>query len=242
MHSNTGPAGDAIGGCGRHPGRKENRTLLAREGWPLHHNEGRRRRARDHRGDAAGQGRARPIASIEAATAAQEHGLATDQAQAATFILTAKDRVVGVQGYAGTGKTHMLRAVREVAERNGFVVRGFAPSATAARVLQQDAGITSDTLSKHLIDIAKESKPWQSASEVWMVDESSMMSTEQARALVSAADRQKAPRAWLETASNRPPSRPEDRSSDALERGMASHGDASGEAPNEPRPQGSRYG
>ena len=68
-----------------------------------------------------GQGRARPIASIEAAqAAAQEHGLAMDQAQAATFILTTKDRVVGVQGYAGTGKTHMLRAVREVAERNGL--------------------------------------------------------------------------------------------------------------------------
>jgi ATP-dependent exoDNAse (exonuclease V) alpha subunit len=86
----------------------------------------------------------------------------------------------------------MLRAVREVAERAGFTVRGFAPSATAARVLQQDAGIASDTLSRHLIEVAKESKPWQSASELWVVDEASMMSTEQARALVVAADRQKA--------------------------------------------------
>jgi conjugative relaxase-like TrwC/TraI family protein len=140
-----------------------------------------------------GQGRARPIAPIESARrAAQEHGLAADQTSAATFILTTKDRVVGVQGYAGTGKTHMLRAVREVAERAGFAVRGFAPSATAARVLQQDAGIVSDTLSKHLLEIAKESKPWQSESELWVVDEASMMSTDQARALVSAADRQKA--------------------------------------------------
>ena len=76
--------------------------------------------------------------------------------------------------------------------RAGFTVRGFAPSATAARVLQQDAGIASDTLSRHLIEVAKESKPWQSASELWVVDEASMMSTEQARALVVAADRQKA--------------------------------------------------
>jgi ATP-dependent exoDNAse (exonuclease V) alpha subunit len=86
----------------------------------------------------------------------------------------------------------MLRAVREVAERAGFTVRGFAPSATAARVLQQVAGIASDTLSRHLIEVAKDSKPWQSASELWVVDEASMMSTEQARALVAAADRQKA--------------------------------------------------
>jgi conjugative relaxase-like TrwC/TraI family protein len=140
-----------------------------------------------------GQARARAIASLEAARrVAQEHRLAVDQTDAAIFILTAKDRVIGVQGYAGTGKTHMLRAVREVAQRVGFRVRGFAPSATAARVLEQHAGIPSDTLSRHLIDVAKESKPWQSESELWVVDEASMMSTEQARALVGAADRQKA--------------------------------------------------
>ncbi|MBL8528761.1 MAG: conjugative relaxase [Burkholderiales bacterium] len=140
-----------------------------------------------------GQGRVRPIATVEAARrAAREHGLAADQTAAATFILTTQDRVVGVQGYAGTGKTHMLRAVREVAEQAGFTIRGSAPSATAARVLQQDAGIASDTLSRHLIEIAKESKPWQSTSELWVVDEASMMSTAQACALVAAADRQKA--------------------------------------------------
>ena len=140
-----------------------------------------------------GQGRVRPIAPLkQLGKPLATHRLAADQTEAATFILTTKDRVVGVQGYAGTGKTHMLRAVREVAERAGFTVRGFAPSATAARVLQQDAGIASDTLSRHLIEVAKESKPWQSASELWVVDEASMMSTEQARALVVAADRQKA--------------------------------------------------
>jgi len=140
-----------------------------------------------------GQGRARPIATIEAVQkAVVKHQLAEDQAKAAAFILTAKDRVIGVQGYAGTGKTHMLRAVREVAENHGLVVRGFAPSATAARILQQDAAIPSDTLSKHLIDVVRDSKPWNAASELWVVDEASMISTEQARALVNAADRQKA--------------------------------------------------
>lgn len=140
-----------------------------------------------------GQGRARPIASLAASQdAAQKHQLATDQTAAATFILTAKDRVVGVQGYAGTGKTHMLRAVREVAEQSGFVVRGFAPSATAARALELGSGISSDTVSRHLIDIAQASRPGQSPNELWVVDEASMLSTAQARALVGAADRQKA--------------------------------------------------
>ena len=140
-----------------------------------------------------GQGRVRPIAPIEAVQkAVEKHQLADDQTKAATFILTAKDHVLGIQRICENRQTLLLRAVREVAESHGLTVRGFAPSATAARVLEQDAAIPSDTLSKHLIEVARDSKPWNAASELWVVDEASMISTEQARALVNAADRQKA--------------------------------------------------
>ncbi len=141
----------------------------------------------------SGQGRAGPVASREAAQrAVAGHALAVDQTNAATFILTSRDRIVGIQGYAGTGKTHMLRVVREVAETAGLTVRGFAPSASAARVLQQDAAIPSDTVSKHLLEIKKESRPRGSSGELWVVDEASMLSTDQARWLVRAAASQKA--------------------------------------------------
>ena len=56
------------------------------------------------------------------------------------LILSMEDRVVGVQGYAGSGKTTMLNRARTLLEKKGYEVRGLAPSASAAR---------RDTLLKH---------------------------------------------------------------------------------------------
>ena len=57
------------------------------------------------------------------------------------LILASKgDRVVGVQGYAGSGKTTMLNRARALLEKRGFEVRGLAPSASAARTLEGEAG------------------------------------------------------------------------------------------------------
>jgi conjugative relaxase-like TrwC/TraI family protein len=137
-----------------------------------------------------GTGRVSPIASHEAVTAAAGLlGLSKDQSGAAALILTTSDRIVGVQGYAGTGKTHMLRLVRQQAEKAGITVRGFAPSAAAATVLQQDTSIPSDTVSRHLLELGKGGRRAY-AKELWIVDEASMLSTEQARRLVKAANQQ----------------------------------------------------
>ena len=59
-------------------------------------------------------------------------------------ILLAQDRIVGVQGRAGTGKTTMLRQVRDLAGERKIV--GLAPSAAASRVLEREAGIHARTL------------------------------------------------------------------------------------------------
>ena len=62
------------------------------------------------------------------------------------LILSAKDRTVGVQGYAGTDKTAMLNRARALLEKRGFEVAGLAPSASAARTLAAEAGVESETL------------------------------------------------------------------------------------------------
>ena len=59
--------------------------------------------------------------------------LTAGQKEAVKLIVSAKDRVVGVQGYAGTGKTTMLRGARALMEKKGYEVKGLAPSASAAR-------------------------------------------------------------------------------------------------------------
>ncbi|MFY2365646.1 AAA family ATPase, partial [Klebsiella pneumoniae] len=76
--------------------------------------------------------------------------------EGATTILNGKDRVVGVQGYAGTGKNYMLSAVPEVAEGKGYSVRGFAPTGSASDSLMEGSGIRSQTLASHLYALARE--------------------------------------------------------------------------------------
>ena len=58
------------------------------------------------------------------------------------------DRVGGEQGYAGTGKTAMLN--RALLEKRGYGAMGLAPSAPAARTLEAETGIASETLRRFL--------------------------------------------------------------------------------------------
>ena len=75
-----------------------------------------------------GQGRGRVAMRSWIAQAYLHKGALTQgQREAVKLILSARDRVVGVQGYAGTGKTTMLSRARSLLEKRGFEVKGLAP-------------------------------------------------------------------------------------------------------------------
>ena len=57
---------------------------------------------------------------------------------AVSLILSEKDRGGGVPGYAGTAKTAMLNCA--FLEKRGYTVMDLAPSASAARTLEAEAG------------------------------------------------------------------------------------------------------
>lgn len=76
--------------------------------------------------------------------------LTSDQTAAVEHILTASDRIIGVQGDAGTGKTSILRVVREQLEGRGFRVRGLSFTGKAASEIEQGSGIKSMTLHSFL--------------------------------------------------------------------------------------------
>ena len=76
--------------------------------------------------------------------------LTAGQKAAVKLILSAKDRVVGLQSYAGTGKTTMLARARALAEKKGYRMAGLAPSASAVQTLRSEAGIESETLQRSL--------------------------------------------------------------------------------------------
>ena len=124
--------------------------------------------------------------------------LTAGQKQAVKLILSEKDRTVGVQGYAGAGKTRMLDRARTLAEKKGWRVVGLAPSASAVRTLEAESGIKSETLQRFLArnEGLTEGRLTKGAAKkmraafsktVLVVDEGSLASTAQARDLLRIA-------------------------------------------------------
>src|SRR5262249_25472934 len=72
-----------------------------------------------------------------------------DQYKAVGQILVTRDRVFALEGLAGTGKTTALAILREASERQGFAVRGLAPTGRAADKLAE-SGIKTTTLQAFL--------------------------------------------------------------------------------------------
>jgi conjugative relaxase-like TrwC/TraI family protein len=97
-------------------------------------------------------------------------------------VLSSPDRIQGIQGYAGAGKTTALSAVRSALEGHGFEVQGLAPTSRAARQLNE-AGVDAGTLQGFL---AREANPDAAAQRhFYFVDESSLASTNQMRDFLS---------------------------------------------------------
>ena len=75
-----------------------------------------------------GQGRgAVPMRGRAVDKALRNGPLTAGQKEAVKLILSEKDRVIGVQGYAGSGKTTMLNRARALLEKKGYEVAGLAP-------------------------------------------------------------------------------------------------------------------
>ncbi len=143
------------------------------------------------------------LLASESAVAAHlaDAGLTEGQEEAVRTILLTPDRIVGVQGRAGTGKTAMLRHVRELAGSRLAV--GLAPSAASARVLERETDMPARTLHWFLarcravdpgsgpgqapgpvIDRLRE----QYRGAVLVLDEASMVSTDQMKRLMQIAE------------------------------------------------------
>ena len=156
-----------------------------------------------------GQGRgAAPMRGRAVDKALRNGPLTQGQKEAVKLILSEKNRVVGVQGFAGTGKTTMLKRARSLLEKRGFEVTGLAPSASAARTLDAEAGIASETLQGFLARNAgvaegrlsrrgERAMKAQFKKAVLVVDEGSLASTVQTRDLLRIANALRIPRVVL---------------------------------------------
>lgn len=110
-------------------------------------------------------------------------GLNDGQRAAATLVLSTEDRIVAIQGTAGTGKTTMLREAKGLAESQGYRVQGLAPSAAAARELS-NAGIFSQTLAA----FGAKAHAGLNNKTVLLVDESGMVAAKDMHQILQAAE------------------------------------------------------
>lgn len=108
---------------------------------------------------------------------AQLVALNDSQRQAIREVLTNHDRVQGIQGVAGAGKTTTLLSIKEAAETQGYAVRGLAPTSSAAQKLYEEK-IPAGTLQGFLA--SNDHIPQDpTGKRLFFVDESSLASTRQ---------------------------------------------------------------
>src|SRR5579863_2359094 len=112
---------------------------------------------------------------VRIATEDRHPELNASQRQAVDEIFLSREKVVGLDGIAGAGKTTTLSVIREGAEAEGYRVEGFAPTSRAAQKLGE-AGMETSTLQKHLV---RGQHPDTGAKRLYVLDESSLASTRQ---------------------------------------------------------------
>lgn len=126
--------------------------------------------------------RVRPLASPnKIANILKSHSLTGEQAQAASYVLRTRDRIVSVVGVAGAGKSHLVKSIVAATPSRDHLA--LAPTSTAAIDLGRSADIRAQTLTGFL----QTGGHHVSRNSLLFVDESSMTSTRQASRLMDIA-------------------------------------------------------
>jgi conjugative relaxase-like TrwC/TraI family protein len=129
-----------------------------------------------------GQNREQPLAqrTTRDIALATHQQLYASQRAAVTVVLESPDRIMAIQGLAGTGKTTALQAIADAVRNDNYLVIGLAPTSKAATNLH-DAGIETQTLQRKL---AAEHET-TSGRILYVLDESSLASTRQMHAFLT---------------------------------------------------------
>ncbi|MHB1646961.1 MAG: MobF family relaxase [bacterium] len=103
--------------------------------------------------------------------------LTGDQRNALNAILTSKDGLIVIQGDAGTGKTTVFKALKEITENKGIEFDGLSTSGNAAEELELKGKIKAGTIDGFLLEKAGIKEVKKNDKKMYIVDESSMNAT-----------------------------------------------------------------
>ena len=97
-----------------------------------------------------GRGTVQPRISKEAAEAfLADRGLNAEQQSSVMRIARTQNQFIGVQGFAGVGKSYMTVAAKDLLEANGYRVTSLAPYGSQVKALQAE-GLEARTLQSFL--------------------------------------------------------------------------------------------
>ncbi|RZL90100.1 MAG: conjugative relaxase domain-containing protein, partial [Variovorax sp.] len=146
----------------------------------------------------AGRGAVTPVASKESvASMLASSDLNAGQCDAVALVLTARDRFVGIQGLAGTGKSYMLsKAVAgmkaetcRLSGKHGYRVIGLAPYASQNQALAS-LGMESQTLASFLARTSQQRT--LDRHSIVFLDEAGVVPAHQLEKLMSIVEKQDA--------------------------------------------------
>jgi len=132
----------------------------------------------------------------------RDKGLNIGQREAVVLTLNSKDRVVGIQGSAGTGKTTTLNVIKELARDKDYELIGLAPTRSASATLKNTVNIESSTIHKFTAQYdgviagrgtqaGKVAMREEFANKIVVVDEASLVSSNKMKDLLTLSDKLK---------------------------------------------------
>jgi Ti-type conjugative transfer relaxase TraA len=93
-----------------------------------------------------------------------------EQKAAFDSIIRAK-KLICLQGYAGTGKSHLLASLKDCYSHSGYGVRAFGPDSATADVLKEKGFTNSENIYRFLFGIHHNRRKIAKGKEVWILDE-----------------------------------------------------------------------
>ena len=97
-----------------------------------------------------------------------------------------------MKGTPGTGKSHLLVALKNAYESKGYTVRGFGPDNATVNVLKSKGIATSENVHRFLYSIKKKNSIQLEKKEVWIIDEASKLANKPLAELLKVAEKYKA--------------------------------------------------
>ena len=118
-------------------------------------------------------------------------GLSKEQKKAYHHILDGEG-VSCIQGYAGTGKSYLLKSLKEAYEDRGLIVRSFGPDNATANVLKGKGFFNAENVYRFLFSAKYGLRNTHKGFEVWVLDEAGKLGNQALNELCRIAHANKA--------------------------------------------------